>query len=260
MNNPLIQWPRAKYWTNCFNPIIGCVKCSPACKNCYAERVVSRWNMTGCDTPGFKPTYKPKAKMPNNGVVFCGNMTDLFGDWVNYQELDSWMHLMWRKGEHDGSEVRKPAHYLWLTKRVTRMADYLNSSRNIHGDAGFFGMTAENQDLYDLRLAFFCDAFGYKRKGWLSAEPLLGPIDLGLSRLTTEEIPFKWVVVGSESGPERRECRIEWIESIVNQCYFKGIPVFVKQIELNGRCETDIAKFPEHLQIRQVPWDFRINK
>ena len=32
------------------------------------------------------------------------------------------------------------------------------------------------------------------------------------------------------------------------------IPVFVKQLDLDGRCETDINKFPAHLRIRQVPW------
>ena len=36
MSDELIQWPGAKYWTKCFNPIIGCRKLSPACENCYA--------------------------------------------------------------------------------------------------------------------------------------------------------------------------------------------------------------------------------
>ena len=65
---------------------------------------------------------------------------------------------------------------------------------------------------------------------------------------------FEWVVVGCESGPNRRPCKIEWIESIVDQCRARDIPVFVKQLDINGKCERDITKFPKHLQIRQVPW------
>lgn len=37
MNNKLIQWPRAKYWDKCWNPVIGCRPCSPACEHCYAR-------------------------------------------------------------------------------------------------------------------------------------------------------------------------------------------------------------------------------
>ena len=90
--------------------------------------------------------------------------------------------------------------------------------------------------------------------GWLSAEPLLGPIDLHLGYIAPEDLPFKWVATGCESGPNRRPCKIEWIESIVDQCRARDIPVFVKQLDLNGKCERDITKFPKHLQIRQVPW------
>ena len=85
---------------------------------------------------------------------------------------------------------------------------------------------------------------------WVSCEPLLGPIDLD----AMAEPKYKWVVVGCESGPNRRPCKIEWVESIVEQCRAANVPVFVKQLDIGGRCVTDINKFPEHLRIRQVPW------
>ena len=87
---------------------------------------------------------------------------------------------------------------------------------------------------------------------WLSAEPLLGPIDLLKGRNGMP--PFRWVVVGCESGPRRRPCKIEWVEGIVGQCLAAGVPVFVKQLDIGGKCETDINRFPAHLRIRQVPW------
>lgn len=33
----LIQWPRAKYWDKCWNPMLGCKLISPACAYCYAK-------------------------------------------------------------------------------------------------------------------------------------------------------------------------------------------------------------------------------
>jgi protein gp37 len=62
------------------------------------------------------------------------------------------------------------------------------------------------------------------------------------------------VVLGCESGSNRRPCKVGWIESVVEQCRAAHVPVFVKQIDLCGKCVTDINQFPEHLRIRQVPW------
>ena len=118
----------------------------------------------------------------------------------------------------------------------------------------YFGFTAENQEWYDRRIKDFRAEMPSGANGWLSAEPILGPIDLGLRYIAPEDMPFKWLVVGCESGPKRRPCKLEWVESIVEQCMAANVPVFVKQLDLNGKCERDITKFPKHLQIRQVPW------
>ena len=77
--------------------------------------------------------------------------------------------------------------------------------------------------------------------------------DLTIDHVMMPQLP-KWVVVGCESGPDRRPCQIEWVESIVEQCLAANVPVFVKQLDIGGKCITDINKFPAHLQIRQVPW------
>ena len=73
-------------------------------------------------------------------------------------------------------------------------------------------------------------------------------------RLHESLIRPRWVVVGCESGSNRRPCKTEWLENIVEQCMFFKIPVFVKQMDIGGVCVTDISKFPKNLQIRQVPW------
>lgn len=64
-----------------------------------------------------------------------------------------------------------------------------------------------------------------------------------------------WVIVGAESRGARigRECRIEWVRSIIEQCKAANVPVFVKQIHIGGKLVKDIKKFPEDLRLRQVP-------
>lgn len=67
-------------------------------------------------------------------------------------------------------------------------------------------------------------------------------------------LPYDWVVVGAESGPNRRPCDLKWVRNIVWQCGKANVPVFVKQLDIDGKLEKNIEKFPADLQIRQVPW------
>lgn len=249
MDNDFIQWPRAKYWDKCWNPIVGCEPVSPACDNCYARTaMVERFGQS------FEPHPSKKQTPPRKGVAFCGNMTDLFGEWV---ERPSDYILKTLGG--------KATAYLFLTKRARRMADCLcdwvwspSGERVCYFDFDmsrhYFGVTAENQVLFEKRIGELGEMLPGMNK-WLSLEPLLGPIDFyPIIRPNHTIWNIKWVVVGCESGPHRRPCKIEWVESIVEQCCDYGIPVFVKQLDIGGKCVTDIDRFPAHLRIRQVPW------
>ncbi len=199
----------------------------------------------------FSPRPTTRGNPPRKGVVFCGNMTDLFGEWADPLE---YMRM---------TRVTKTTTYLYLTKRVWHMSNCLSfvdeGYSPVHWKNHYFGFTAENQEWYEKRLKLrevsdFC--WPDWANLWVSCEPLLGPIDLGLMFAGEVVKPkYSWVVVGAESGPKRRECKIEWIESIVEQCLAANVPVFVKQICLpNGKFTNKIEEFPKHLQIRQVPW------
>jgi protein gp37 len=245
------EWNKgAKYWDKCWNPVIGCTSISEGCAHCYAKVLINRFHMTNNEIPEYYdnfdyatgPHHKDKmTPPPQKGVVFCGNMTDLFGNWVDEKEIHDWF-------EQFGGQCKK-VNYLLLTKRMEFMSKCVEDfgmefdDRNI-----WYGMTAENQARFDERIIPMC-AIAPSYSCWLSAEPLLGPIDFKLKTLT-----FRWVVVGAESGPKRRPCDIEWVRAIVKQCLLAGVKVFVKQLDINGKCERDINKFPEDLQIRQVPW------
>ena len=248
-----IQWPCAQYWDKPWNPVVGCKPVSPACENCYAAAWARR----------FGQLFTPHATMqrpPRKGVVFCGNMTDLFGEWVDDSDVND--NIASTLG------YSHKAIYLWLTKRVARMCNALSHGRALLKDDTpegvdlfpfrdcemrnqYFGFTAENQEWYDNRRVKFHEAPEWVN-GWVSCEPLLGAINI--FHFSDRPLPYKWLVVGCESGPKRRPCKIEWVESIVEQCMAADVPVFVKQLDINGRCVTDINKFPAHLRIRQVPW------
>ena len=254
MSDNLIQWPTAKYWTRQYNSVIGCKPCSPACENCYAAAWAKRFGQS------FEP-HATKQKPPRSGIVFCGNMTDLFGEWCGGWNNGNPINHSERFIEQATFSHQSNATYMWLTKRVDRMCLTLRSIRfKQHLFNHYFGFTAENQEWYDKRFRESCQIPGWAN-WWISCEPLLGPINLALTdrhpitgSLGTLPHPPSWVVVGCESGPKRRPCKIEWGESIAQQCADADVPVFVKQLDIGGKCVTDINQFPEHLRIRQVPW------
>ena len=75
-----IEWTEATW-----NPVTGCDKISPGCKNCYAERLALRLRAAGTTQyqNGFLLTLHPKTleipiswKKPK--VIFVNSMSDLF--------------------------------------------------------------------------------------------------------------------------------------------------------------------------------------
>lgn len=113
------------------------------------------------------------------------------------------------------------------------------------------GVSVENQMAADVRIPALIKMPARWR--WVSAEPLLGPIDFTSVRfpngsyenvLRTEVLEFAkpiigklngidWVAVGGESGSKSvvaRPCNVEWIFSIVHQGEVAGVPIYVKQL------------------------------
>lgn len=89
----------------------------------------------------------------------------------------------------------------------------------------WIGTSVENQD-YDWRIK---EALKIPAKiHFLSMEPLLGPVELKLS--LEEWSKLHWVIVGGESGGKRREMKLEWAESLRDQCQAAGVAFFFKQV------------------------------
>ncbi len=187
--------------------------------------------------------------------------------------------------ESDYREVAKHTYQV-LTKRPNRMLEFfewvkdnIDSDRSIRiqmEQSGgrlpeniWLGVSVENQRAADERIPLLLQTPAKVK--FLSIEPMLEPIELQnivfehnylINALTGKadthmgEIGWNkvdWVIVGCESGMNRRPCKIEWVESIVEQCRSAKIPVFVKQLNINGKVIKDINQFPKHLQIREFP-------
>lgn len=140
---------------------------------------------------------------------------------------------------------------------------------NVH-----LGVSAEDQHWADIRIPALLATPAAVR--WVSAEPLLGPIDLrpgqwlppagGGPRVSLGQ-PWaspgpvlSWIVAGGESGPGARRCELGWLRSMREQCAETGTPYFCKQLgsvlgrELDaGAKGGDISRFPEDLRVREYP-------
>lgn len=233
------EWGKgAKYWDKPWNPVIGCKKVSEGCANCYAERICAKFGQW--KHKDFRPQPGNCGKPPKRGVVFVGNMTDIFGEWNCASDICAWV----------GALYKRSAINLLLTKRPQRAKFIFGGG---FGNHIWYGVTAETQARLEERCAEF---HSISANRWISVEPMLERMDLTVNGSSNDRIIdcLDWVVVGAESGPNRRPCSLDWVRGIVRQCQDHGVKVFVKQLDIGGKLVKDILEFPEDLQIRQVPW------
>ena len=119
----------------------------------------------------------------------------------------------------------------------------------------WIGVTAEDQKRADERIPLLLDTPAAVR--FVSVEPMLGSIDLddfwGAKPGWGEPEGIDWVIIGCESGPHRRPMQIEWALDLVRQCKAAGVPVFVKQLSINGKVNHNPDEWPEELRVREYP-------
>jgi protein gp37 len=224
-------------WTDAtWNPVTGCTKVSPGCDHCYAERIHERFHGKGSFATIVRS--EPKLFLPfgwrKPRRVFVNSMADLFHDAVP----DEYIAHVW------SVMARTPQHtYQILTKRHGRMRALLNrpSFRDnlAHWTPAWplpnvwLGVSVENQRWADIRL----DALALTPAAvrWISAEPLLGRIDLSAWLVDHGDpdrpygIPIDWVVVGGESGPGARPMHPDWARLLRDQCAAASVPFMFKQ-------------------------------
>lgn len=193
-----IEWTDASW-----NPVTGCSKVSQGCKHCYAERDWTRLQ----HLPAFAgrrftdvAVHPDRLDQPLRWArprrIFVNSMSDLFHESVPEDFIDSVWAVM----------ALAPQHvYQILTKRPTRMRDYLNAPDRYQrvlraaerlrrmrpklGNIGishpaatafwphvWLGVSIEDQATADERIPPLLATPAAVR--WLSMEPLLGPVDI----------------------------------------------------------------------------------
>lgn len=260
-------------WTDMtWNPVTGCTKVSPGCQNCYAERMAMRF------TKHFNVTCHPDRldqplhwKKPRR--IFVCSMGDLFHEDVSYTFMNDVIARISACKQHQ---------FLILTKRPDRMLEWMTEKIAVLYEKWpppnlWLGVTAENQEQADKRIPILLQIPAAKR--FVSMEPMLGPVDLfdmsdgvldgigviksgGMTASTPDSPPegydnsysgLDWAIFGAESGPKRRECKIEWVRDALGQCQAAGVPAFIKQLHINGKLSKNMAEWPEDLRVREHP-------
>ncbi len=312
-----IQWTEASW-----NPVRGCSVISPGCHNCYAMKQAHRFSGTGKPYDGLTKLTVASGPQWNGEVrfiesmldqplrwtrprrIFVNSMSDLFHDGVSNEQIAAVFGVMAASPQHT---------FQVLTKRPERMREWF---RWYEGDSGagasataavfaaedatgrnldvdhfcdarwplpnvWLGVSAEDQKRWDERVPVLVDTPA--ALCWVSAEPLLGPIDMsggiweppgsyfqlpGMSEPQWDSGNgfLDWIVVGGESGSGARPCRIEWVFNMVEQCRRAGVPIFVKQMGSNARAFRtgsritwmttkggDPEEWPPELRVRQYP-------
>lgn len=255
-DNSAIEWTDATW-----NPVRGCSIVSKGCTNCYAMRQAHR-------SSGPGGAYEGLTKLTKGGPVWTGairtvpelldqplrwrrprrifvnSMSDLFHEDVGVIIIGSVL----------GIASACPQHaFQVLTKRPRRMRDVLASEEflesyessqamHTHNEVPWpppnvwLGVSVEDQASADERIPLLVRTPAAVR--WISAEPLLGPIDITpwLREVTASDprnplihAKLDWAVVGGESGPGARPMHPDWVRSLRNQCGAAGVPFFFKQ-------------------------------
>ena len=219
--NSKIEWT-----THTFNPWWGCTKVSEACKNCYAETWAKRvgqkvWGPKAERRTMSENHWKQPLKWNRDAEnaterprVFCASMADVFED---RPELAAPRARLFELIEYTPN-----LDWLLLTKRpqnVKRLAKWQDEwPENV-----WLGTTVELQTRADELLPFLAEISAKVR--FISAEPLLGPLDLTPWLGST----INWVITGGESGPKARPASPKWFRDIHHQCMERSVAFHFKQ-------------------------------
>jgi protein gp37 len=241
MTKTKIEWAD-RVW----NPVTGCTKVSEGCRNCYAERLASRFwgDRKFMDVMVHPERLNQPLSWKKPSRVFVNSMSDLFHPDIDHDFIGDVFRMMEKTPQHT---------YLILTKRPKEMLywfNLMNAERFLPNV--WLGVSVEDQKTAEERLPLLLKTPAAVR--FVSCEPLLGQVDFWkfASReetfgsmfdhrgsygfypgLPPEPIKYHegidWVIVGGESGPNARPMHPDWARSIRDQCVDAGVPFFFKQ-------------------------------
>lgn len=204
-------------WTDAtWNPVRGCMKISPGCKHCYAERLAERFRGVqghpfeqGFDLRLVPEKLDEPLRIKKPQRIFVNSMSDLFHERVPVDYIRQVFDVMNKANWHEYQVLTKRAQRLEDLNGVVRWAPHI-----------WMGVSVENSD-YLWRIDHLRRTGAHVK--FLSIEPLLGPI----RKLNLHGID--WVIAGGESGPGARPMEKGWVIGIRDQCVRSEVAFFFKQ-------------------------------
>ena len=146
------------------------------------------------------------------------------------------------------SDAIRSKHIPWKPQHNPRRGGYDNCGPGFPYENVWLGVSVEDQRTAEERIPLLMQCPAAIR--WISAEPLLGPIDLTAIKFTASPGYFgdalqwhhqphcsrdqrypslDWVVTGGESGPGARPVHPDWLYDLRDQCAEAKVPFFLKQ-------------------------------
>lgn len=284
-------------WCNMtFNPWIGCEKVSSGCKNCYASvdtyarvsasRGLPLWGPGSTRHRTSKDNWKnprrwnkaaraarlaaeAKGEPYERPRVFCASLCDVF---EGRADLDPWRADLWGLIE-ECDEL----DWMLLTKRPENIQAMVPERwRAGLPEHIWIGTSVEGQDAANERIPHLAQVRARIR--FLSCEPLLGPVNIGLLGTCPQAWGYGYrpvadlihlIIIGGEGNGGRR-CDIAWIRDLVTECRDAGVAPFVKQlgsapsydtdgpggthaIDLIDKKGGDPSEWPSDLRVREMP-------
>lgn len=267
-----------------FNPWIGCVKVSPGCANCYAERDFdhrfkkAQWGrhfsrVKTSPKNWEKPLFwnSEAYRSGRRRFVFCASLADVFEE-PKHKMFDQWGN------QRCISEARKQLFnlidrthsliWLLLTKRPEHIRDCWDWCGGYRPNV-MIGVSVENQQALDQRVPILLEHKDLTSSFFVSCEPLLEPITFNRSGaqsrfanpesyLRDESGFIRWVIAGGESGPNARAIKADWIDSLRDECEVNSVPFFFKQWGANSYGYNPNSDFINGKQFHNQPEKCRL--
>ena len=218
-------------WTDeTWNPITGCTRVSPGCDHCYMFALYPR--LRAMAVPGYETSPDDVRLLPERlrtplswkkpRLVFVNSMADMFHPRVSFDFVYDVFSIM-------QEAVREHGHiFQVLTKRPGRAVAWWKKYEECFPEGWpaniWIGTSVENQK-YAPRLTVLSRLPAPIR--FVSAEPLLGPIDL---TYWLDSGAVQWVIVGGESGHQARPMDLNWVRDLCRQSTKADVSFFLKQL------------------------------
>lgn len=239
-------------WTDhTWSPWIGCTKVSPACDGCYAEHLMDtrlgrvEWGPHGLRKRTSESYWREPlkwnglARLHGRPETVFPSLCDPFDNRADPAVRGEWFDL-----------IRSTTSLVWLllTKRPQNILRLAEQAGGLPKNVAL-GTTCEDQERADQNVpALLSTAYDLRPIfTFVSAEPLLGPIDfrrIRVGRTTSGATVYRdalkdcdieridWIITGGETDQGKHKARPtnpQWFRDIRDACAQAGVPYLHKQ-------------------------------